>query len=92
MAAMRGGPFIEASFDDPVGKMLGKYEITEYLGYGGMATVYKAHHPLLNRDVAIKLLHRKIASDYKLVKQFVNEARNLAVLHHPNIVQVLIST
>lgn len=88
MVAMLGGPFIDESYDDPVGKTLGKYEITEYLGYGGMATVYKAHHPLLNRDVAIKLLHEKIASDYELVAQFVNEARNLAILQHPNIIQV----
>lgn len=73
---------------DLVGKRLGSYRFVEYLGYGAMAAVYKAYHQSLDRWVAIKLLHSHFAKDEEFVTQFKQEARNLATLRHPNIVQV----
>ena len=71
-----------------VGENIGPYRILEQLGRGGMATVFKAYHAALDRYVAIKLLHPHFASDTDFVDQFKREAKNLATLRHPNIVQV----
>ena len=71
-----------------LGKILGKYEIVDHLGNGGMAQVFKAHHNILDRYVAIKILHPQFASDKDFVKLFIKEAQSLANLHHPNIVQI----
>ncbi|MBW8010007.1 MAG: protein kinase [Chloroflexi bacterium] len=71
-----------------VGKTLGKYDVLEYLGYGAVAQVYKAYHPVLDRNVAIKLLHPHFTREEDFVERFKIEARNLASLRHPNIVQV----
>src|SRR5439155_23692390 len=69
-------------------KHLGKYDIVERLGRGGMAEVYKAYQPSLDRYVAIKLLHPFLADDAEFKDRFEREARNAARLRHPNIVQV----
>jgi serine/threonine-protein kinase len=69
-------------------RQLGKYEIIERLGRGGMAEVYKAYQPSLDRYVAIKLLHPFLADDSEFKDRFEREARNVARLKHPNIVQV----
>ncbi len=69
-------------------KTLGKYEIVERLGRGGMAEVYRGYHPALDRFVAIKLLHSFLADDPEFKSRFEKEAQNVAKLKHPNIVQV----
>ena len=69
-------------------KQLGKYDIVQRLGRGGMAEVYKAYQPSLDRFVAIKLLHPFLADDPEFKDRFEREARNVARLRHPNIVQV----
>jgi len=69
-------------------KKLGKYEITERLGRGGMAEVYRAFHAALNRYVAIKLLHPFLADDPEFKERFEREAQNIAQLRHAHIVQV----
>ena len=69
-------------------KTLGKYDIIERLGRGGMAEVYKAYQASLDRFVAIKLLHPFLADDPEFKDRFEREARNVARLRHPNIVQV----
>lgn len=74
--------------DKLIGKMLGKYKLVEKIGYGAMARVYKGHHELLDRYVAVKILHPQLAADKEFVAQFISEARNLANLKHANIVQV----
>jgi serine/threonine-protein kinase len=74
--------------DDLVGRTLGRYEITALVGRGGMATVYKARQPGLNRNVAVKVLHRHLAVDSAFVGRFRREARAVAALRHPNIVRV----
>jgi serine/threonine protein kinase len=65
-----------------------RYEITDRLGHGGMATVYGARDLKLDRDVAIKLLADNFAGDEEVRKRFSREARLAAKLDHPNIVQV----
>jgi serine/threonine-protein kinase len=74
--------------DDLVGKSLGGCVITDLLGQGGMARVYRAHQTHLDRDVAIKVLPPYYASDQNFVDRFELEARSLARLSHPHIVVV----
>jgi tetratricopeptide (TPR) repeat protein len=73
---------------DMTGKTLGKYRLTDRLGRGGMAEVYRAYQPNLERDVAIKVMHGYLAEDEGFVGRFKREARAVATLRHPHIVQV----
>ena len=70
------------------GRKVGRYELLERLGRGGMAEVYRAHQASLDRYVAIKLLHPFLADDPEFTARFLREAQNIARLKHPNIVQV----
>ncbi len=65
-----------------------RYEVNELLGSGGMGEVYLAHDEVLNRDVALKVLHWQYANDEEFVERFKREAQNAAALSHPNIVSV----
>ncbi len=69
-------------------RKLGKYEINERLGRGGMAEVYRAYHPNLDRYVAIKVLHAFLADDPEFKNRFEKEAQNVAKLKQSHIVQV----
>src|SRR6266566_352397 len=69
-------------------RRLGKYELRERLGQGGMAEVWKAFDTQLKRYVAIKILHPKLLEDPNFVTRFELEAQLIASLHHPNIVQI----
>jgi serine/threonine protein kinase/Tfp pilus assembly protein PilF len=71
-----------------IGKNLGHYEITRLLGKGGMGEVYQARDAKLDRDVALKILPRRTASDPLRKARFAREARALAALNHPNIVTI----
>lgn len=70
------------------GQDLGKYRILESLGRGGMAQVYKAYHPSLDRYVAVKVLRPDLVEETEFLSRFQREARAIAALRHPNIVQV----
>ena len=72
-----------------VGQSIGRYHVVEKLGEGGMATVFKAFDTRLERDVAIKLLRTERLDSKKAIQRFEIEAKALAKLNHPNIVQVL---
>ena len=74
--------------DSVVGKSLGKYQNLELIGRGAMAEVYKAYHPALDRFIALKLLHSFLAEDKNFLERFRREAKAVAQLRHPNIVQV----
>lgn len=65
-----------------------RYRIVRLLGEGGMARVYLAHDEVLDRDVAVKVLARRLAEDAESVERFRREARSAASLSHPNIVAV----
>src|SRR5262245_16197906 len=71
-----------------VGKTLGKYTITGVLGQGGMGIVLKAHDPLIQRDVAIKLLAEHLAADTTALQRFLVEARAAGKLNHPNVTAI----
>jgi serine/threonine protein kinase len=70
------------------GQMIGQYRVLEFLGQGGMASVYKAHHPKLDRVVAIKMIHPQYVTDANFIGRFEREAQIVAKLEHPNIVPV----
>ena len=74
--------------NDLIGRTLGKYRIVARLGRGGMAEVYKAYQPGLDRYVAIKVLHGHLAEESDFIGRFKREAAAIASLRHPNIVQV----
>ncbi len=75
--------------DDPrIGKTIGKYRIVEHLGRGGMAEVYKAYQPSLDRYVAVKMMHTFLSDEKEFLARFEREAKVVATLRHPNIVQV----
>ena len=70
------------------GMTLGAYRVMERIGRGGMATVYRAYHPALDRYVAIKVLPEFFADDPSYHERFQQEARSVARLKHPNILEV----
>ena len=67
---------------------IGKYKIVGKIGQGAMGEVYKAHDPVLNRDVAIKTISAAVGTDEDLRKRFHREAQSAARLNHPNIITV----
>jgi eukaryotic-like serine/threonine-protein kinase len=74
--------------DSLVGRSLGQYRIVERIGAGGMATVFKGYQPNLDRYVAVKVLPAYHARDPVFRERFAREARSVAKLAHPNIVQI----
>src|ERR1039457_5209831 len=70
------------------GARLGPYEILSPLGAGGMGEVWRARDPRLGRDVAVKVVHPRLASDPDRVSRFEKEARAAAQLDPPNILVV----
>src|SRR5436305_1496853 len=69
-------------------RRIGKYELQELLGQGSMTEVWKAVDTQQNRYVAIKLFHPQLQADPDFMARFMSEARAIASLHHPNIVQI----
>jgi serine/threonine-protein kinase len=70
------------------GDVLGRYELVEEIGEGGMATVFRARDRELRRDVAIKVMFPHLAKREETVRRFQREARAAAGLEHPNILRV----
>ena len=70
------------------GQKVGKYLIVDKIGSGAMGEVYRAHDPILNRDVAVKTMAELYAADDQLVERFRREAQSAARLNHPNVVTV----
>jgi len=71
-----------------IGKTIGKVRIDKYLAHGGMAEVYLGSHLSLERPVAVKVLHSYVEQDPDLLVRFQREAKVVAGLRHPNIVQI----
>ena len=74
--------------EDLTGKQLNQYQIVAPLGEGGMAAVYKAYQPSMERFVALKILPRHFASDPQFTGRFEQEAKVIANLQHPHILPV----
>ena len=73
-----------------VGEVIsGRYELEQLVGSGGMSNVFRAHDRLLERTVALKILHEQFTRDEDYVERFRREARAVAQLAHPNIVTVI---
>jgi tRNA A-37 threonylcarbamoyl transferase component Bud32 len=73
-----------------VGEVLSdRYLVEELVGTGGMSSVFRAHDQLLDRKVALKVLHQQYTDDEEYVARFRHEARAVAALSHPNIVTVI---
>lgn len=68
----------------------GQFHILQKIGSGGMGAVYKASQPQMNRTVAVKILHPKLANRKDLVSRFRREARAMSHLNHPNTVKVFL--
>src|SRR5215469_17708151 len=71
-----------------IGRSLGQFRIDDRIGAGGMATVFKAYQPNLDRYVAVKVLPAYHARDPVFLKRFTQEARSVAKLQHANIVPI----
>ena len=69
-------------------KLDDRYEITEQIGSGGMADVYKAVDTVENRTVAVKILKDEFSHNAEFLRRFRNESKAIAVLSHPNIVKI----
>ncbi len=83
------GTVLEKTGDELVGQMLtDKYRIDERISEGGMGTVYRATHVLMEKRVAIKILHPTLAADDKIVARFSREARAASRISHPHALNV----
>jgi ABC-type branched-subunit amino acid transport system substrate-binding protein/tRNA A-37 threonylcarbamoyl transferase component Bud32 len=71
-----------------VGKTLGKYQVTSVLGRGAMGVVLKARDPLIERDVAIKVLADHLAADATALGRFLAEAKSAGKINHPNVMAI----
>jgi serine/threonine-protein kinase len=71
-----------------IGRRLGKYTLESSLGEGGMAAVFRSHHPQFDRPVAIKILPPTVGQDPGFRARFEREGRTIAGLNHPNIIRV----
>jgi len=81
--------FVEADVSTiATGSQLGRYEVHDLIGRGGMGEVYRAHDTRLNRNVALKVLAPRFTIDSHRLARFTQEARTTARLNHPNIVAV----
>jgi len=72
----------------PPGTVVGEYKIDAKIGEGGMGIVYSATHPLIGKRAAIKVISAELGTDPVLVQRFVQEARSVNQIGHPNIVDV----
>ena len=79
--------------DDPAANLIGKvidgrFAVTALLGKGGMGCVYRARQLSMDREIALKLLHRSYASEPTAARRFLLEARHASRLNHPNIITI----
>lgn len=81
---------VDTTLQDPlVGQLLdGRYRVDARIAVGGMATVYRAVDTRLDRVLALKVMHPALAADGSFVERFIREAKSVARLAHPNVVQV----
>src|SRR5690606_33531393 len=73
---------------EPKFPRLGHYRVTEWLGAGAMASVYRAQHLEIGREVALKVMSRRYLGDETSKLRFLNEARAANRVRHPNVVEI----
>src|SRR5918911_284868 len=88
--ALRGSTELASARDGdlPAGTMIGEYRVRRLLGRGGMASVYLAEQPDIGAKVAIKVLSPEVSDDEVLTRRFVDEARAVNRIRHPNIIDI----
>ncbi len=74
--------------DLPAGTMVGEYRVEKRIGSGGMGMVFAATHPVIGKRVAIKVLKADVCNDVVAVERFIDEARVVNQIEHPNIVDI----
>ena len=74
--------------DPLIGQPIGNYVLKSLLGVGGMGAVYLAEHPAIGRQVAIKILAAELSMHSRLSERFLSEARALALIEHPNVIEI----
>jgi serine/threonine-protein kinase len=74
--------------DLPSGYVVGEYRVGQVLGRGGMGVVYSGVQPVIEKRVAIKVLHSDLSADPSLVRRFLDEARAVNRIRHPNIIDI----
>ena len=83
------GAELAAILDPLIGKTIaGSYVIEDMLGEGGMATVYRARHKLIDRPCAIKVMNPALATDANVRERFRREARSTQTIAHPNVIEI----
>ena len=91
-SSRKGDPFAGAEADPYIGlELAGQIRIQHLIGIGSMGRVYRAFQAGIDRDVAVKILHRELSGNAELVGRFHREAKIASRLVHPNVVQVLMS-
>src|SRR6185295_6075775 len=80
--------FSNADVDLQAGETVGEYKIEGKLGEGGFGVVFAAVHPLIGKQVAIKVLNRQYSSNPQMVSRFIAEARAVNQIRHRNIIDV----
>lgn len=78
----------QAFMTELIGRRIGQYEITELIGEGGMAKVYRARQANVDRDAALKVIKPTLALNPEFIRRFTTEARTIAALNHPHILKV----
>jgi serine/threonine-protein kinase len=86
--APSGGGSDRRNDDLVAGTVVGEYRVERELGRGGMAAVYAAQHPVIGKRVAIKVISENLSRDPALVRRFVDEARAVNKIGHPNIIDI----
>src|SRR5687768_12998350 len=71
-----------------VGRTLASYRLITEIGSGGMGKVFYAEHVVIGRRAAIKVLNPEVARDATITSRFLNEAKAVNEIHHPNVVQI----
>lgn len=84
-----GAPVVERDSDPLIGATFDRYRVTERLGGGGMAVVYRARHEVIDREAAVKILFGELASDREFAERFRREAQAASRIKHPNVVEIL---
>jgi len=77
------------SSDSMIGRKIGHYTISRRIGQGGMGIVYEAIHDKIKQRVAIKVLHKEMSQDEKVVQRFFNEANAISMAQHSSIVKIM---
>jgi serine/threonine protein kinase len=81
-------PMAKSAKDPLIGSRIREYEILDSIGRGGMGAVYRARHVYLDKQRAIKVVHRSLTESEDFVNRFIREAKVLSELNHPNVVHL----